>query len=490
MTGLSKSRLASHLQCPRRLWLEIHRPDLAPPVSPAQQAVFASGHDVGDLARRLYDPLGAGRLIDGADGMAAALQATAAAIAADPEAPLFEATFERDGLLVRADVIARDPATGSPRLVEVKSSTGVKPEHVTDCAIQAWVLAASTMAPGTVALAHINNQFVYPGAGDYRGLLVEADLTPQLAEPMARVPGWLESARQGLGGPEPDVRTGSRCSSPYLCPFTSHCWPCTDYPLTSLPGLAGSRLDALVEQGFSDLRDLPPELIRGVDAQRVWRASRTGRPEVVRAALDGLRGLAYPRYYLDFETIAPAIPRWPGLRPYQPVPFQWSLHSEVAPGQLAHAAHLDLSGNLPARPVAEALLDAAGDRGPILMYSTYERTCLKTLATLCPDLGPALEALSARLVDLLPIVRRSYYHPAMQGSWSIKAVLPTIATDLSYDELEGIQDGNAAQRAYLEAIAPATSRARHDELRHQLLRYCAQDTLAMVRVAAFLAARA
>lgn len=482
MTGLSKSKLMGYLQCPRRLWLEKHRPELAV-VAPAAQAAFDTGHAVGEVARRIYDRAGAGALVGAEDGMAGALRRTAALVAGDGPDPLFEATFERDGLLARADVLDR----AARRLVEVKSSTSVKEEHVADCAIQAWVLEASAVPPESVAVAHVDRRFRYGGDGDYTRLLVEKDVTEDIGPLRAEVPRWLREAQAVVQGPEPAVAVGRRCRSPYECPFTAHCWPAVEYPLTTLPNV-GRHLDGFVERGFRDLREIPPALVPGPDARRVWRAARTGRPELDRAARETLAKLPFPRYYLDFETIGDAIPRWAGTRPYQQVPFQWSLHVERAAGALGHEAFLDLGGELPARRAAESLLAATIENGPVFMYTGFERECLDTLAELCPDLAIPLGALGARLVDLHPIVKRSWYHPAMKGSWSIKAVLPTIAPEMDYAGLDGIRDGGAAQAAYAEAVAPGTSPARRQALERQLLAYCAHDTLAMVRIAAFLAA--
>lgn len=482
MAGLSKSRLMSFRQCPRKLWLEKHRPELAE-ISTAQQAIFDTGHAVGAIARRLYDPAGSGRLIDGARGMSAALRETRAALQDGSTAPIFEATFERDGLLVRTDVIERDPA----RLVEVKSATNVKPEYLADCAIQAWVLETSPVTPRSVAVAHVDRDFVYRGGGDYAGLLAEADVSEEIRPLMKEVPVWLDEAQRVLGLDEPEVRIGQRCNQPYECAFKSNCWPKTDYPLDGLPGV-GRHLDEMIVKGFKDIRDLPQNLVPKGEGLRVWRAIRNGVAEITGKARAELAALPWPRYYLDFETIGAAIPLWAGLRPYQAVAFQFSLHIERAPGQLEQVAFVDLSGELPARKVARALIDAIGTQGPVLTYTSYEKQCLTTLASLCPDLADCIEAILARLVDLHPIAKRGYYHPAMQGSWSIKALLPTIAPDMDYASLEGVHEGSGAQAAYLEAINPDTRAARKAELESQLLRYCAHDTLGMVRVVEFLSA--
>ena len=157
------------------------------------------------------------------------------------------------------------------------------------------------------------------------------------------------------------------------------------------------------------------------------------------------RELPFPRYYLDFETIGPAVPMFAGTRPFEALPFQWSCHIETKPGALEHAEFLQLAPEPPIRELAERLLATLGTSGPIVVYTPYERRVLNELAARYPDLAARLTAATERIVDLHPATRRGYYHPAMQGSWSIKAVLPTVAPDLSYAKLGEVQDGLAAQ---------------------------------------------
>jgi len=234
------------------------------------------------------------------------------------------------------------------------------------------------------------------------------------------------------------------------------------------------------------LRDVPADWPFSDVHRRIWLATASGTPVLDRTAAATLGALPYPRHYLDFETVAFAVPLWAGTRPWEALPFQWSLHSEPVPGELEHREFLDTSGEAPMRPCAETLLRAAGATGPIFTYSGYERTTLAALAARFPDLAPGLDALAARLVDLLPITRAAYYHRDMKGSWSIKDVLPTVAPDLDYGQLGEVQDGALAQLAYSEAIQPDTDPERCDELAAALLAYCGQDTLALVRLAHFL----
>jgi uncharacterized protein DUF2779 len=199
-------------------------------------------------------------------------------------------------------------------------------------------------------------------------------------------------------------------------------------------------------------------------------------------AAEEMAAFDYPRYYLDYETIGPPVPIWRGNRPYQPVEFQFSVHVETAPGQIQHFECLPVSGDDPRHEIAERLIEACGDVGPIFMYTRYEVGCTERLAEACPDLAPGLEAIIDRLVDLHPIVKRHYYHPDLQGSFSIKKVAPTIADDLDYAELEGVAEGGQASEAYLEILSPDTPAERREALVEELLIYCKLDTRAMVRL--------
>ena len=489
---LSKSRIMSSLQCLKRVHLEVNRPDLAR-YSKATLAAFEVGHEVGDVAIRIFGG-GEGVYIDyGGGSLAPALAQTRELMTSLFRGPVFEATLQHDDVLVREDVLLPVTAGGhdSWRIVEVKASTKLKPEHVSDCAVQAWVHREAGYPLAGIALAHVDNTFVYPGDGDYGGLFVENDLTAEVADLQPSVPVWVEDARRAAAGPLPPVPPGRHCTAPYSCPFLHVCWPVkgqdgVEYPITGLGG-SKKKQGEWVMNGYRDIRDLPAPEITAETQQRIHRVTRAGVPELLPGARVFAQELPYPRYYLDFETVAPPVPIWAGTRPYQTLPIQWSCHVERAPGVLEHAEFLDLSGAPPMRPLAEALIRTLEAVGPVLMYTSYERGVIGGLATMYADLAPQLEAIMDRLVDLHPVARANYYHPDMLGSWSIKAVLPTIAPDMDYAALQGIQEGTEASAAYLEAIAPATSPQRKQALRHELLTYCRHDTEAMVRLMQFFA---
>ena len=483
--GLSKSRIVAWKQCPKRLWLQIHRHELLE-VSEGAERGFQIGYEVGEVAQGLYPD---GILIEDNDDLSAALASTKAALAAHPDRPIFEATFQHEGLLVRADVML--PTDNGYRMIEVKSSASVKPYHIDDCAIQAWVLKQNGMALSSVELAHIDTSFVYQGEGDYHGLFRHENLDEVIRPLLELVPEWIRQSRSTLSGDEPANEPGAQCDDPFECPFKTYCnrnivqpeQP--KYSLDVLHRMQTAKKETLREKGFVDACQVPPEFLNETQ-QWIQRVSQTGVAELGPDAANALKNLPYPRYYLDFETINLAVPRWAHTRPYSTqVPFQWSCHIEQSNGELLHEMFLDVTGNDPRRACAEQMIAALGDDGPVFVYyQAFEKSRIAELAELFPDLSPALLAINERVVDLLPIAQAHYYHPDMKGSWSIKAVLPTIAPDLDYTQLI-VGGGGDAQEAYREIVHPQTSDARKQELTEGLREYCKLDTLAMVRLAWF-----
>jgi hypothetical protein len=486
--NLSKSKLLAFRQCPKRLWLEIHRPELRAD-SAATEASFAIGHQVGDIARRIYDPDGTGALIDiGVLGFEGAFAKTRELLGSAN--PIFEAGFTADGALAFADILLPVKRKGKKfwRMVEVKSSTSVKDYHRDDSAIQAHIARATGVALDSIALAHIDSSWVYPGGDDYQGLLKENDLTEEAFGRGDEVKSWISDAQAiAAKRKEPVLAVGKQCWSPYECGFLGYCdsqEEKAEYPVSWLPRIQKKALKEHIDSnGVTDMREVPDELLN--DKQlRVKQHTLTGKTffDAAQAAAE-LAACPLPACFLDFETIQFAVPIWAGTRPYQQIPFQFSTHSLSKSGKLAHREFLDLSGNDPSLGLAQALVDACDTEGPVFAYNaSFEMMCIRDLGERFPKLKPALMAIHDRVVDLLPIAERNYYHPSQEGSWSIKKVLPAIAPELRYDALDGVQDGGMAQDAFLETIFAETPAGRKSDLERQLLDYCKLDTYAMVRM--------
>ena len=482
MSGLSKSRIIMHRQCPKRLWLKTHKPELE--MIDAGMAVgFSTGDAVGDKARQLYPD---GVLID-PSSLSEALAQTQAHLNELPK-PLFEATFEHKGTLIRADLLL--PDEHGWRMVEVKSSTSVKPYHLEDAAVQAYVLAQNKILVSRIEIAHIDNQFVYMGDDNYQGLLKHQIETKTVNTLAQQVPDWIAQAQQTVAQKkEPAIAVGKQCNEPFACSFRRYCDPQAfePVPVTSPKVLprGGKYAQQLLLDGKDDLTQLAEADLPKALFQRIWRTLKTGQAELDPKAKAIIDALSYPYYHIDFETINLAIPVWAGTRPYQQVPFQWSCHIQT-PDTITHHAFLGDGLSDPRREFTESLLATLDTEGTIFVYNAaFEKTRLLEMAQVFPEHKAAIDALMPRIFDLLPLMRNHYYHPDMKGSWSIKAVLPTIAPDLSYKTLT-VGHGGAAMEAFGEMMKADTTQERRAELYQALLDYCELDTLAMVRIVEFL----
>lgn len=511
---ITKSHVQSYLQCPRRLWLEINDPgDL---VAKDAQALRRAndGEMVGAKAREAVGPdaIWPASNEDKATACKLALEQLAANPASSGvEVPLTTGDFyARTDALIPAfhgHYILQETKASSFPLKDDKVTPG-KPEshHIDDIAIQSWALMEAGVQMERAELNLLDNQWRYPGNGDYAGLFKQLDVTEQVFERRSYVKDWVDGARATISLKElPPAQTGSRCKKPHDCPFAERCAALEptgeEHPVTLLPDVGGKALaKKLAAKGMVSLVETPEDVLVGSDEgktllyQRIRRAHKCGEPILDIAAREVIDALPYPRFYFDFEGIDLAIPIWKGVRPFEQMPFQWSCHiqrAEDAPFE--HAEFLDLTGNDPSLPCIEAMRSVFGDGegGPILVYfATYEKGRLQELAQRHPQHRLMLEAWIARLVDLLPIVKTHYYHPLMRGSFSIKKVLKAMAPELDYSELDEVQDGVGAQLAYIEAaLQPDTTPERKQEIAERLKVYCGRDTWAMVVVAYHLARR-
>jgi hypothetical protein len=449
LTELSKSRFLAGLQCPKRLWLQAHRP-----------LPFAEG--AAETAKR--------------EGRAEIVRQ---ARARSPGAA-FDAPFQFAGVRVTADVL-REDADGFA-LEVVKASTRVKGAHVPEVALKAAVLRGAGVPLARAGVLHLDADYVLDEGGlDPARLFRFVEVGTELD-----VEGLADGMRGTLQAGEPDVAPGAHCFRPHTCPFTDVCIaPPGPFDLRRVP--QGEALAKAL--GVGDARRVPPDASLKELQRRAIDCLVHGREHVGPGLRDALEGVAFPLGFLDFEMCQPPVPRYVGTRVYQALPTQWSLHVQGPDGSLAHRAFLHDADSDPREPFAVSLLDALAGVGSVVVYSPYEAMHVRALAAQLPRYGAALLALTDRFVDLLAIVREHYYHPAFDGSFSIKRVLPALVPALAYDDLE-IRDGNAAALLYLRTVDATVPPEERAALRDALLRYCERDTLAMVRVREALLARA
>jgi hypothetical protein len=486
---LSKSKFLSGLQCHKRLYLEIYAPELATAPDDSTQAILDMGTEIGALARQRFP---GGVLVEtGHRHSADALQQTQDLLGDPTVTAIFEGAFMFDQILVRVDILERvasPPAERSTwRLIEVKSSTKIKDVHVDDLAVQTHVLTGAGVSLAGSWLMHINTHYVYDGRDlDLAQLFSLHDISVPVMARQPSVKARLADMKSMLAvSHPPEVEPGSHCQQPYACPFWEYCtkekhkrW------IFHLPG-DGRVVRELVGQGVDTIDDIPA----GARLSILQRRVRDNVEWVSPGLQTALRAIRYPVHHLDFETFMPAVPKFSGTRPYQAIPIQWSNHIEMDDGQVRHDEYLCMEPRDGREELAVALLGSVGREGSICVYSGYERLMLERLADLFPSLRSELQQVISRLWDLFPIIREHYYHPAFEGSFSIKSVLPAVAPSLDYRDLE-IQDGGLAAREYYRMVFEEMDLVEKLRMREALLKYCERDTLAMLELRKILSRKA
>ncbi len=492
---ISKSKYLNGLQCPKLLWVHFNDRDLIPGADAGQQHIFDTGHTVGDLAKQLY-PNGTEVPMNRRD-LAATDRDTAELMSRPPadRIPIFEASFLVDNRYCRVDVLVPVPDEPGEKpnrwdLVEVKSSTKVKDVNINDVAFQRDTLTRAGVNLRTLYLMVVNTAYVRGENFDVQQFFRLEDVTDRAEGLLEYVPTAIGKMLAIIAGPDPDTPIGKRCTAPYTCPLVPHCW--SVLPENNVTDLyySGARAFKLLDEGIFTIADVPDE--RLTHQQRIQKQTViSGTPHIDTKHLrPWLDELAYPLYHLDFETMNPAIPPFAGVRPYQRIPFQFSLHIQDTPGAEPRHVEFLAPGDDDPRPALLNALHAIGDEGTILAWAmSFEKGVLNDLAELYRTEAGWLAKLSDRMVDLMIPFRSFWYHdPAQRGSCSLKTVLPALTT-LGYGDLV-ISDGNHAARAYADVIYGRVAPEVRDRVLEQLLAYCKLDTLAMVEILRVMSAAA
>lgn len=480
---LSKSQFMMGLQCLKRLWFYNYRKDLIPPIAPAQQQIFDQGHAIGELARQYFP----GGVLVEADHMHIpdAIKHTAELVAGKTRV-IYEATFVFDDVLVRTDILKKNK-DGSWDLIEVKGSTEVKDEHLYDVSVQRYVLEGAGLKIRKAELMHIDNTFVKDGEIKPKDFFRRQDITEETAELLPEIKEHLKTFMKALASAkEPQVEIGRHCSSPYQCDFCGHCWKhVPEYSIYDIPRLSWEKKEALREMGILKFRDVPEDFDLN-DGQRLyWQVERTGRTILDKERIkEFLARLQYPICHIDFETIMPGLPLYDGTRPYQQIPFQVSLHIQAKPGaKPVHCEFLADGKRDPRAAMAQFLVSNIGPKGTLLAYNaSFEAKRIEELAEAFPRHKKALVSFLERIVDLMkPFQQRAYLHPKFKGRYSIKNVLPALIPDMTYKGMT-VANGGDAQIAYLNILSGKLSPEAVAQTRKDLIAYCGQDTLAMVKI--------
>jgi hypothetical protein len=441
---ISKSSFIRGMQCPKSLWLHLNQPDERDETSESQQQIFDIGHNVGFLAQRLF-PGG----IDASRGDHSKIQeavAYTAELISKGQKVIYEAAFSDGETLCYMDILVKEKDGWAA--YEVKASTQVKDYQITDVAFQYYVITRSGLPLKRISLVHLNNQYVRRGELDIQQLFTIEPMLDMVLSMQEDIPVNLISLQKMLRAKSmPDIIMGPQCNKPFTCDFLTFC------------------NQSILENPASSIQ---------------YPASRN------QAELDNFTSqLEYPLYFMDFETIQFAVPQYDESRPYQQIPFQYSLHIQPTHHVTTSQVHKFFLGTPPADPRPDfirSLLDNLGTKGSIIVWNqAFENTRLREIARDFPEYASRIEPLFDRVVDLMvPFRRKQLYTPEMNGSYSLKAVLPALISDVSYSTLE-IQEGGAASMTY-ESLYSDNDPDSVAKKRGDLLKYCELDTLSMMRI--------
>ena len=466
--SLTRSELLAGLRCPKMLWWMVHEHDDAVTDDVVRSMAIDRHRRVIARAR---DHVPGGVAIDRNQDRAERVAATRAALDAGARV-IYDAAFEADGIFVSIDILQRE--AGGFVIADVATGLSAKELYVTHAAVQRHVARLAGIDVVRVDVLHIDRNVRY---ADLPKLFTRVDVTARLSSiAEGRAAGLATMLERSL----PAFPTGPQCREPRNCPFLDRCFASDVHSVETLYRVTPAQLAELRALGVRTVDEVPERFAMDGPARRQVEAVRTGRL-VVEGDLGGvLRALDPPLAFLDFETLNPAVPAWPGHGPYEQVAVQLSCHRSDG----AHDEWLAEAGTDPREPFARALLAACDVASTIVAYGAdFERKCVRDLARALPAFAEPLDAIADRIVDLCAIVRNHVYHPEFRGSFSIKRVLPALVPELGYGDL-AIRDGWTAASA-LETLlldGATLDEATRRTLRERLLRYCERDTLAMVRL--------
>jgi len=473
---LSKSKYLTGLQCPKCLWMQIHKPERIPEADAVTQYVFDQGHLVGDCAKRLFP---GGIDIQHDDFMDNV--ATTKKLIAERK-PLFEAGILAGAIYSRLDIL--NPLGDDKwEIIEIKSGTSAKDVYVDDVSFQKHCCDKAGLEIGTCKLGFINSQYVRAGEIDPHKLFILDDISARVDEVSEGIEERVLGLHKVISDKAcPEASIGPHCLAPYECLLRAECWGFL--PENSIFDLRGgkTRQFSLFEQGILSIEGIPDDIPLSRQQKIQKECVMTGKVHVekeeIRRFLDKLE---YPLYYLDFETFGPAIPIYDGTRPYQDIPFQFSLHVvESDTSEPVHHSFLAEGTEDPRPHILRELRTLLGSDGSIIAYNAgFEEGVLRELVDAFPNYTDWLADILPRMVDLLfPFTNFHYYSASQKDTASLKKVLPAV-TGKGYEEL-GIGAGMDASVAYGRILCGNPTQEEIAKVRADLLKYCKLDTEGMI----------
>ncbi len=480
---LSKSTFLRGCQCTKSLFLYKNQPELRGEISDQQQAIFSQGTNVGELGHQLF-PGGVDASLKSPYLYQKSVVYTKKLIDQRQEI-IYEAAFQYDSVLAVIDILVKEK--GKWKAYEVKSSTEVKDVNILDASLQYYVITQSGITLDDISIVHIDNRYIRQGPLEVNKLFTIQSVKAEVLEKQNFVKEKIDELKSVVSSKEiPATDIGPHCYDPYDCDFIEHCWShIPEVSVFNLVRLNSNKKFELYQEGIVEFHQIP-ENYKLSDGQQMQVKHYLSKEIYTdkKSIQEFLSGITYPIYFMDFETFQPAVPLFDNSKPYQQIPFQYSLHLKSNRSQdLIHKDFLaDANNKDPRIPFIESLIYSTAGTGTVMTYNkAFEVTRLKEISRDFPKYTQEINALIDRVDDLMtPFAQRMIYHPLFNGSYSIKSVLPALIPELSYDDLE-ISDGGTASASFLNLYSN-TNKEEVEQTRTSLKAYCKLDTFAMVRL--------
>jgi len=490
---LSKSKFILGQQCKKALWFDAQGHE---PTNPADESAIErlrAGNEVGEFAKKIF-PNGVDiEYFPNKSGFQKMCDLTTKAIESGATS-IYEASFMEDGIFIRVDIM--NLTSKGWNIYEVKSSSRVRSYHKEDASLQWHVLKkVKGLELNDVFVISLNNEYLKKGDVDVNSLFeYQTPLTDFVESNQDKIRGEIQDIKLASSGDViPVVNIGSHCKKPHMCQYLDRCWPEKTNDLDSIFRLYRLNFDkklTFYNDGIDSFKKITSKIKLSTTQQNQIKAYKIKEPIIDISKINTfISSIEYPISYFDFETFTDAVPLYEGQRPHMQMPFQYSLHvQESREDDLSSTdCHFEFIGNIeedPRRAIAERMLKDIPKSGSIMAYNqSFEKNCIKSLASHCPDISSELLSLNERFVDLIdPFRGGGYYDHKFGGSFSIKSVLPALCPNddkLNYKNLD-INNGAMASSAYKSMrTQPVEQRTLTREM---LFKYCWLDTYAMYAI--------
>ena len=478
--NLSKSKYCNGIQCKKMLWLDKNKPEVKEELN--NDKVLETGNFIHEIARYLF---GEHINIEFNEDLSEMIKNTYATLESYKDITITEASFNYNNNFCSVDILKKKG--NKYEIYEVKSSSTLKDIYIKDASYQYYVLTSLGLNVTKVSIVYLNRNYIRYGNLDLNKLFIKADVTENVVELKEEVASNIKDINEYMESiSEPDDDIGEHCFTPYECPFFKYCSKhLPPNNIFNLTGMSYLKKSAYYKKGLYKYEDLIKEKLKD-DYKRQMEYELYDKEDYIDHSniKKFMSTLTEPIYFLDFETYQIPIPLYDGLSPYSQIPFQYSLHI-LKNNELSHKEYLAESGVDPRRKLAEALVNDIPENVTVLAYNmSFEKTVIKRLAEIYPDLSEHLLNIKDNIKDLMiPFQNKWYYTKNMHGSYSIKYVLPALFPldeSLNYHNLDLIHNGSEA----MSSFADLENKTKEEQayIRERLLRYCELDTYAMVKI--------